>query len=446
MAAGEHTIKLASASDFCSFYDEGEVQWPRPYRCYTKHSELNAEVARISNTAELKSADGKLVATQCQPPAIRKAGFVRIRIGSRPQRRSAYYPFLGTFIRYLDVLGHLRRLSGHAGHELAEYAKKTLPSRLRQSLKNALSSDNFTFQSVSDALKEGIEAFDNSIREGLLSVLPKNFEEMADEKLKRLVNDQESGGKIHQAAIRCMRGSTVIVALIDPARENIWTANLGDCQAIFAEADADAALGDFKATLMSCPHNAQVKSEIQRIQSEHPNEPEALIRGRVLGALAVTRAIGDHTFKLPAVYTHKIFLNVSPGYRVPARIVEFIKRSLTPPYVSATPEIEHRMLKRKDGSVKRKYTLVLCSDGLTDLYLERDWRLETVARQIARVCMNESIQNGGDVWEGLGGNLALCISKDALGSDLNKQSLKLTIDLNFKYIDDTTVIVLSWAL
>lgn len=46
---------------------------------------------------------------------------------------------------------------------------------------------------------------------------------------------------------------------------------------------------DFKVASLSSPHNARVDKEAQRIHSEHPGEPESVLNGRVLGALAVTR-------------------------------------------------------------------------------------------------------------------------------------------------------------
>jgi hypothetical protein len=49
-----------------------------------------------------------------------------------------------------------------------------------------------------------------------------------------------------------------------------------------------------------------------------------------------------------------------------------------------------------------------------------------------------------EYWEGLDGNLALYLTKDALGDDLNEQCLRLTTDLDFQHMDDTSTIVLSW--
>lgn len=153
-------------------------------------------------------------------------------------------------------------------------------------------------------------------------------------------------------------------------------------------------------------------------------------------------ALGDFTFKLPAQYTTKLFVHVNPGYRIQSKIKDFIPRNLTPPYISATPEIVHHALEdsTSSGGPTKKYALVLCSDGLTDPFYSRGWAIDRIAQHFGNVCMNSS---GGE-WEGLGGNLALHLCKEALGDDLEQQSRNLTVDLDFKHLDDTTAIVLSW--
>ncbi|KAH8120015.1 protein serine/threonine phosphatase 2C [Phellopilus nigrolimitatus] len=434
MSTLEYTIKLAAADDLGSSYDNGIVQWPRPYRSYTSHSAFNAELARIADAAMVTSRDGKLIAHNAsfQP-------FSKPEANASEDRQVVQFWELQSGIWTFAIV-----LDGHAGPEMADYAQKKLPSLIRKALEAALLGGNLPPGTISDILKQVIETFDKSLKDELLAVLPGDFEKLDDKELKNIVNDQESGGRVYERVLRCMRGSTALVTLIDPGKENIWVVNLGDCQATLAEADVDKP-EDFKAILLSSPHNGHVESEVRRVQSEHPNEPEAILRYRVLGALAVTRALGDFAFKLPPIYTYKIFLNASPGFRVRERVEEYMPRSLTPPYVSATPEVVHRALRPKAGreSRKRKYALVLCSDGLTDLYDARGWTQEGAARQIARVCMKGRIHDAAE-WDGFGGNMALCISKDALGDDLETQSLKLTVDLDFQHLDDTTVIVLLW--
>ncbi|KAI5124089.1 hypothetical protein M0805_000904 [Coniferiporia weirii] len=425
----EYTVKLATASDFGEFYDdEKTVQWPRAYRSYANHAAFNTELSQIAAAAELATAGGKVT--------VHSATFQTFLKGQSEDRHDIqFWEFpsgVWTFSAVFD---------GHLGYELSEYARQAMSGFIHQALSAALSGDSVTVapQAISAALKEGIEAFDKSLYDNLMSRLPTNFAEMSEEELKGIINDQESGGKVHQAIIRGIQGSTVIIALVDPARENVWVANLGDCQAVLAETDTTAPNG-FKATLLSSAHNGRVKGEAERVRSEHPGEPDVVLRNRVLGSIAVTRAIGDFTFKLPAVYIEKVFLKTFDGYKEPKKAIDTMKRSRTPPYVSSIPEVEHRALKGEEGSGTHKFSLILCSDGLTDLYEERIPVLEDMVRQIAKVSLKE-VQGE---YEGFGKNLALRVAKDALGEDLEKQSLKLTVDLHFKYMDDTTVVVPSW--
>ena len=105
---------------------------------------------------------------------------------------------------------------------------------------------------------------------------------------------------------------------------------------------------------------------------------------------------GDIPFKLPPTFTRRILFNLYPGFKDTTPWEEFLKRNLTPPYVTAEPEIVHRRL---DGqlnplrplhsttSVGQKHRipssilphpasqpsnhhprfLILASDGFTDL-------------------------------------------------------------------------------
>jgi len=54
---------------------------------------------------------------------------------------------------------------------------------------------------------------------------------LSDDEIKAVIHDSAAGGPNHAKVARCMQGSTVLVSLIDPNRDNIWVASLGDCQA-----------------------------------------------------------------------------------------------------------------------------------------------------------------------------------------------------------------------
>lgn len=116
---------------------------------------------------------------------------------------------------------------GHAGEETATYAANMLPQKIRENLQAALSSGTYSPEVISDALNSGIELFDKSLSDDFLAILPPNLEDLSDEDAEKIANDEKNA----QVILRCMRGSTALVALIDPGKQNLWVANLGDCQA-----------------------------------------------------------------------------------------------------------------------------------------------------------------------------------------------------------------------
>jgi hypothetical protein len=152
--------------------------------------------------------------------------------------------------------------TGHGGYELADYIVKTLPEMIRDSLETLIgynhSQDESTndeygdikdeafIDRVSSILQDSIIAADDRIRDDFLSLfvspdfttpgstknrlnideVVKRIESMSEEEVKQIINDHDgpSGGKNHAVV-------TALIGLMDPKRENLWIANLGDCQA-----------------------------------------------------------------------------------------------------------------------------------------------------------------------------------------------------------------------
>ena len=130
------------------------------------------------------------------------------------------------------------------------------------------------------------------------------------------------------------------------------------------------------------------------------------------------------------MYTEKIFLNARPGFRVPRIVRQFIARNKTPPYVSSVPEVQHREL---DKSVANK--VIVATDGLRDLYEGRLTSTEDLIKRWVHVVMEED--------DGFGGHKALSLASDGLGEDLDLRSMRLTIDLDRAWLDDTTIVVMT---
>ncbi|KDQ18817.1 hypothetical protein BOTBODRAFT_153711 [Botryobasidium botryosum FD-172 SS1] len=333
---------------------------------------------------------------------------------------------------------------GHAGHECADYAKDTLPGMVRASL--AQTSSPSPFQTAS-LLANAITSIDERIKDDIISLFPggeSGLDQMSLNEVRHIVNDQDYGGTNHEKVIRGMRGSTALLSLLDSTRENLWVANLGDCQAILG---TKLPSGEWKTTLLSSCHNGDNEREVQRVRDEHPGERQCILNQRVLGALAVTRALGDHSFKLPPLYTHKVFLNSNPGFRVAAKVQEFIARSHTPPYVSSTPEVCHRALESGDRF------LILCSDGLKDLWHDYG------ANSGASAGAGAGNGNGSSVeeeWVKIVGkvmdedteentNFALTLLRESLGGDdPEKVSRMVTVEMGERWMDDTTIQVVTF--
>lgn len=139
-------------------------------------------------------------------------------------------------------------------------------------------------------------------------------------------------------------------------------------------------------------------------------------------------AIGDFVYKLPAVYTERVFLNADNG--VPAdRVGSSIGRNITPPYMSGVPEVQHVEVVQGTSSF-----LLMCSDGLMELYEDERVELDEIL----------SKKWVGQVGRGYSkkGNLALGVLREALGGeDEDKVSRMMTVEMLFKWMDDTTILV-----
>lgn len=127
--------------------------------------------------------------------------------------------------------------AGHAGHETVDYLVEVLPGAIKTHLNSTLSNSSENRPSpaaVSDILVAAISEVDDAITRDIMNLFPGGVEaitKMSGEEIDAIVNDFSSGGVNNAKILRGLRGSTVLVSLVDPERENIWVASLGDCQA-----------------------------------------------------------------------------------------------------------------------------------------------------------------------------------------------------------------------
>lgn len=111
-----------------------------------------------------------------------------------------------------------------------------LPGQLQSALVDLLVGSEWGIDpiSISNLLSRVIISYDDSLTKDLYDIFPGGLEDLnklSDNEVKAVIHDSATNGPNYAKVARCMQGSTVLVSLIDPNRDNIWVASLGDCQA-----------------------------------------------------------------------------------------------------------------------------------------------------------------------------------------------------------------------
>ena len=150
-------------------------------------------------------------------------------------------------------------------------------------------------------------------------------------------------------------------------------------------------------------------------------------------------AIGDAWLKLPAIYAELVFKHYDADW-LPADMMELhVPRIRTPPYLSNTPDVYyHSFCTFGTTGTPSQRALILCSDGLTDLYdgyttqeMADEW-MELIGRELDSPSGPNTAR----------GNLALSLLREAIGgSDTQLVSRNLTVEMEERWMDDTTILV-----
>lgn len=131
---------------------------------------------------------------------------------------------------------NLTVLAGHLGDATVEHAAYHMPIIVREFLEEMTLKHRGRVippPLIADVFSNAIRAFDNAIANDVLELFSGGLDsvrEMPDERIYTILNDHETGGQNFKKARLCMYGTTALVALVDPDHENLWLANLGDCQ------------------------------------------------------------------------------------------------------------------------------------------------------------------------------------------------------------------------
>ncbi|KAG1896603.1 phosphatase 2C-like domain-containing protein [Suillus fuscotomentosus] len=344
----------------------GSDRGPWGYRLFPEH-ELRAQILKRCTTNI--SSDGRSLDASLQP-----------HVSSVNEDRY--------LIMDLRLPNGVRRLNcvfdGHGGHETADYLVAELTPILMAGLLPTVAN----LEGVSDVLTRAI--FD------------------VDEAIKREIFRRTQLSEISML----LKGTYNLINARRPYKETSLGAKSRWWLMLGSRRDASS---QWNASILSDNHNGNNPAEADRIKQQHPDEPECIFDDRVPGNLAVTRAVGDHSSKLPRIYTEKIFLNVEPGFRVSAAIESFIPRNLSPPYVSNLASVHYVDLHEQSSC---DCFILMCSDGLKWVGIVGD-------------VVKDDIQEA-----------MLRLLRHALGAeDIDRVSCMLNVDMPVPYMDDTTVIL-----
>lgn len=261
---------------------------------------------------------------------------------------------------------------GHAGHACAQVICKRLmryigsglvPSDfLRQQLDNGVESHGFLqchndkvdfVNEIRDTYEESFRAYASELCEQ--STNPFSMKQSLENAFLRLDEDISAEALNNVANNRtmsvAMSGAVACVAHIDG--QHLHIANTGDCAAVLGTISDT---GQWQTRKLTNEHNSDNVAEVRRILGEHPStERDSVIRGeRLLSQLAPLRALGDFRYKWPVDVLKTI---VEPLLAVKVMAPHY----LTPPYLTACPEVTHHILTPRDRF------LVLATDGLWDM-------------------------------------------------------------------------------
>lgn len=186
---------------------------------------------------------------------------------------------------------------------------------------------------------------DQAIKNGFLKL----DHEIVNKNIEKLLNDNNKA-KAAELLMPALSGSCALLSFYDTNSKMLKVAVTGDSRAL---------LGSFKdnkwtVRQLSIDQTGGNPTEVARIISEHPNEPNVIRNGRVLGTLEPSRAFGDCRYKLPASIQERIYKQFF-GRRLPSNLN-------SPPYVTAEPVITTTKISPENNDF-----LVMALDGLYEM-------------------------------------------------------------------------------
>ncbi|KAG2362892.1 hypothetical protein BDR07DRAFT_1484241 [Suillus spraguei] len=253
--------------NLCSPTDD----WPRPFR-NLNHDAAWDHLAAASNLHSVKF----------DPTGRWRADALNFQPCAETPSQDRYA------IQQIHIQGRVWTLSavfdGHLGSHTVEHVAHHMPIIVREHLKLITRKHGDRVVPpplIADMFSMAIRALDDAIANDVLELFPdglSSLSRLSDLQIQEVLDDQLSGGQNYTKARLCLYGTTALVALVDPDHQNLWLANLGDCQGLMvSETDQKS----WNVEVLTQFHNGENPLEVQRVMNEHPGEPECIVDSRV---------------------------------------------------------------------------------------------------------------------------------------------------------------------
>lgn len=231
---------------------------------------------------------------------------------------------------------------GHGGWTTSARLRQVLISfvarELSSTYKSALINPSLTTPSPA--------SIDEAIKRGFL----KCDHDIVNESVTKA---QKANSKSAAAALLgpALSGSCALLSFYDSRSKDFRVACTGDSRAVLGRRNPN---GTWTAQSLSEDQTGVTPSEITRLRSEHPGEPNVVAHGRILGNLEPSRAFGDAQYKW-AKDVQEMVKKQWFGRSPPALLK-------TPPYVTAEPVVTTTKVQPDKGDF-----VVLATDGLWEM-------------------------------------------------------------------------------
>ncbi|QLG70320.1 hypothetical protein HG535_0A02580 [Zygotorulaspora mrakii] len=230
---------------------------------------------------------------------------------------------------------------GHSGCFTSKKLSTDLVPYVAQNLGKIYSDNSEVLSSsklIDTAIEDAFVQLDNDIVYGSLRNLFKNPTKEA---------------MVH--SLPAISGSCALLCGFNSYDSTIKVAVSGDSRALLCGLDDT---DNWVVQSLSTDQTGDNPREVERIRSEHPGEDNVIRNGRVLGSLQPSRAFGDYRYKVKEIDGKSLA-------ELPEHVKIYFRSKprdfLTPPYVTAKPEITTTKIDQKS-----KF-MVLASDGLFEL-------------------------------------------------------------------------------